>query len=63
MNLSFQFESLSDFWMMSGHGPYVWAAYAITLAGIAILILQARQRRKKVVKKILLLAKQTSKLT
>ena len=56
MKVSFQFESLSDLWSMSGHGPYVWAAYGITFAGLAILIYQARLRRKHVVKRIKIMA-------
>lgn len=52
MNLKFQFESLHDFWVMSGHGPYVWVAYGITLAGLAFLVLFSRQRKKQVLRKI-----------
>ncbi len=29
--MSFYFNSLQDFWWMEGHGPYVWASYAVTL--------------------------------
>lgn len=46
MNLHFQFSSLNDLLLMSGHGPYVWAAYAITLAGLIGLVVQGRLRRK-----------------
>lgn len=35
--MTFQFESLIDFLMMRGHGPYVWAAYIITLTGMIYL--------------------------
>lgn len=28
--MKFQFDSLPDFLTMAGHGPYVWACYAIT---------------------------------
>lgn len=52
MNLKFQFQSFSDLLMMSGHGPYVWGAYAITIAGLVFLVLQARHRRKQVLKNI-----------
>ena len=60
MSLSFQFTSLSDFFLMSGHGPYVWAAYGITALGMIILVLQAQQRRKKVIKNIKALALRSS---
>ena len=42
-----QFENLHDLWTMSGHGPFVWSAYAIALV-VLIGILYAplaRQRR------------------
>jgi heme exporter protein D len=42
-----QFENLHDLWEMSGHGPFVWSAYAITLV-VLIAVLYAplaRQRR------------------
>jgi heme exporter protein D len=42
-----QFESLGALWEMQGHGPYVWAAYAIALAVLIGVVLAplARQRR------------------
>lgn len=46
MELSFQFESLSAFFWMKGHGPYVWAAYAITLGTMGGLALFAWKARK-----------------
>lgn len=56
MNLSFQFDSMAEFWVMSSngsdHGPYVWAAYAISFACLGLIAWQAGQRRKQVVKKI-----------
>lgn len=36
--MKFQFESLMDFFSMSGHGPYVWASYVITLLAIVAII-------------------------
>jgi heme exporter protein D len=29
--MSFYFNSLQDFFWMDGHGPYVWASYAVTI--------------------------------
>jgi heme exporter protein D len=42
-----QFESLTALWEMQGHGPYVWAAYAIALAVLIGVVWAplARQRR------------------
>jgi heme exporter protein D len=33
----FQFESLSAFLSMDGHGVYVWASYAATLVPLAVI--------------------------
>jgi heme exporter protein D len=42
-----QFESLAALWEMQGHGPYVWAAYAIALVVLVGVVWAplARQRR------------------
>jgi len=50
--MNFQFESLDAFWVMAGHGPYVWSAYAIFSISIVTLLLNARMKRKEVLKKI-----------
>ncbi len=44
--MTFQFESLSALFWMEGHGPYVWAAYLITLSGICGLVLNFFRSRK-----------------
>lgn len=36
--MQFRFESLADFLTMSGHGPYVWASYAITFVALIFLV-------------------------
>jgi heme exporter protein D len=45
--MSFQFESVASFIAMNGHGSFVWAAYGITFAVLAYLLisplLQQRQ--------------------
>jgi heme exporter protein D len=41
------FESLNAAWEMAGHGPFVWAAYGITLLVIAGLILIPHQRARE----------------
>lgn len=42
-----QFENLHDLWTMSGHGPFVWSAYAIVLIVLAGVLWApiARHRR------------------
>lgn len=42
-----QFDSFREFLVMGGHGPYVWAAYAITLAVLLGLVVSARQQRRR----------------
>jgi len=36
-DLTFQFESFSEFMLMAGHGPYVWACYLITAVALVYL--------------------------
>lgn len=44
--MTFQFATMSDFFWMEGHGPYVWAAYGITFLGLCGLALKARLDRQ-----------------
>ena len=44
--MEFQFDSFNAFMWMKGHGPYVWAAYGITLAGLCGLGLKIRSMHK-----------------
>ncbi len=37
----------SEFWAMGGYGFYVWAAYAVTLASLAVEILLLRRRARE----------------
>lgn len=50
MTLQFAFENLSDFFLMNGHGPYVWSSYAITFTVIAIMVSLPVMRRKTLIK-------------
>lgn len=36
--MNFQFDSFAEFIAMNGHGPYVWAAYAITFVALIYLL-------------------------
>lgn len=47
MDLNFQFQSLSDFWFMSGHGPYVWVCYLVTYIGLGYLVLGPITAKKR----------------
>lgn len=44
--MKFQFESLADFFAMNGHGPYVWASYAITFVALLYLVLHPLWQKK-----------------
>lgn len=48
--MKFQFESIADFIAMNGHGPYVWAAYAITFAVLIFLLVSPVLQKKAFVK-------------
>lgn len=58
----FQFESLEAFFIMKGHGTYVWAAYAITFTGIIALVLQSRSRKKSLIQRIKMLRLQSNEV-
>ena len=42
----FQFENFEAFISMGGHGPYVWAAYGLSLAIMAWLALAPLRRQR-----------------
>lgn len=44
--MKFQFENLSEFIAMNGHGSYVWAAYAITFVALAYLLINPVLQQK-----------------
>lgn len=48
--MKFQFESIADFIAMNGHGPYVWASYAITFAVLVFLLVSPVLQKKAFVK-------------
>lgn len=48
--MEFYFSSLADFAWMDGHGPYVWACYAVTLAAFIVLAVTPAMRLGKLVK-------------
>lgn len=46
------FDSLSDALSMAGHGGYVWSAYAICVAVIALLLFWPIRRRQVLMRDI-----------
>ncbi|WP_301098579.1 heme exporter protein CcmD [Otariodibacter sp.] len=50
--MTFQFESISDFFAMGGYGFYVWLAYGISFFTIAILIWYSKSEPKKLLKNV-----------
>ncbi|GAA5317668.1 MAG: hypothetical protein AseanaTS_28730 [Candidatus Pelagadaptatus aseana] len=52
MELVFQFENLSDFLTMSGHGPYVWACYIIGALCLIYLAVSPLRSRKVLLREI-----------
>ncbi len=43
-----QFNSLSEFFNMSGYAFYVWLAYGVTFGSLGILIIQSMRQKRKV---------------
>lgn len=37
----------TTFWAMGGYGTYVWAAYAVTALGLAIMVWQVYAARRR----------------
>lgn len=50
--LKFQFDSVADFISMSGHGPYVWACYAITAVCLIYLAVAPLLRRRTILAEV-----------
>ncbi|HTF98796.1 MAG TPA: heme exporter protein CcmD [Cellvibrio sp.] len=48
--MKFQFESVADFIVMNGHGPYVWAAYGITFTALIFLLVSPLLQKKAFIK-------------
>jgi len=42
-----QFDSLQALWQMGGHGPFVWAAYAIALCTLLSIVWAPLARRRR----------------
>ena len=46
------FDSLQALVEMDGHGAFVWAAYAITLAALLIMLLAPRRRQREQLRRL-----------
>jgi heme exporter protein D len=46
------FDSLEALLAMDGHGPYVWAAYGITLAVLALVLRAPGRRRRRLLREV-----------
>lgn len=46
------FDSLSAVLHMDGHGGFVWAAYAITLLVLVLLVVAPGRRQKKFLRRL-----------
>lgn len=45
--MTFQFDSISDFFTMGGYGFYVWLSYGITFLACGLLIWQSKREIKQ----------------
>ncbi|HEY8569802.1 heme exporter protein CcmD [Microbulbifer sp.] len=45
--MQFQFDDFASFLAMSGHGPYVWISYGVTIAVLVALVLVPLLRQRK----------------
>lgn len=48
--MTFQFNSISDFFAMGGYGFYVWLSYALTFLACGALIWQSKREIKQTLK-------------
>lgn len=50
--MNFQFHSLSEFAWMAGHGPYVWASYAVMALAIVWLLVNPLRARRQLLREV-----------
>jgi heme exporter protein D len=44
-----EFDSIVAFWAMEGHGPYVWACYAVFIVCLVGLMVWSMRQRREVI--------------
>lgn len=50
--MTFQFESISEFFAMGGYGFYVWLAYTLTFIAMSGLIWLSRREHKVILDQV-----------
>lgn len=50
--MTFQFESVADFFAMGGYGFYVWLSYAISFAAVGWLIWQSKREIRQTLRQV-----------
>lgn len=45
--MTFQFNSISEFFAMGGYGFYVWLSYAMTFVAVGLLVWQSKREIKQ----------------
>lgn len=48
--MTFQFNSISEFFAMGGYGFFVWLAYGLSFMAIALLIWQSKREIRQTLK-------------
>lgn len=46
------FSSVADFFSMGGYGFYVWLSYSISFLSLIILIINTRNKKNKIFKRV-----------
>ena len=46
------FDSLEALLLMDGHGPYVWAAYGLTLLVLSLVLAAPGRRRRRLLREL-----------
>ena len=50
--MDFQFENMTSFFAMGGHGVYVWSAYGVSLLLLSYLVIRPLLRRAEILKNV-----------
>lgn len=52
MMMAIQFNTMSEFLAMGGHGVYVWSCYGLILFCVLVGVAMTRQARKKILQEV-----------
>lgn len=50
--MTFQFNSVSDFFAMGGYGFYVWLAYGLSFLAVGLLVWQSKREPKLLLQRV-----------